>query len=155
MVFRPQDPPSNREGFMSWYREQTQWKEGHSYDNPDLCSPDLRAWFFEMIKEYPPMKGPHASADLDNPKLTDYSLGKSAIYACFAWAEAAAASNAIFSLAEKYRVGFFDVSAGNGGVWLPDAEGNFVCVHGEGASARHERAEMVGTVEERLRPCHP
>jgi len=138
MVFHPEAPPSDREGFMSWYRQQTQWKEGHTYDNPDVCTPDLRAWFFEMIKEYPPMNGPHASEDVDNPKLTDYSIGRSAIYACFAWSQAIAASKAMFSLAEKHRVGFFDVSAAEGGVWLPDAEGSFLCVHGEAAKARNE-----------------
>ena len=79
MVFDPQAPPANREGFMAWYGQQTHWTEDHSYDSPDVCTPDLRAWFFEMMKEYPSMNGPHASEDVDNPKLTDYSIGRSAI----------------------------------------------------------------------------
>ena len=133
MVFDPQSPPSGREGFMSWYQEQTQWAEDHDYNNPDVCTPALRAWFFEMIKEFPAMNGPHASEEVDNPKLTDYCIGRSVIYAAFAWPEAVAASKAVTSLAEKHQVGLFDVSATNGGVWLPAAKGDYVCVHGEGA----------------------
>ena len=49
VVFNPNSPPSDKAGFMDWYRQQTQWKEGHSYDNPDVCTPELRAWFLEMI----------------------------------------------------------------------------------------------------------
>ena len=60
MVFDPQAPPSDREGFMGWYREQTQWGEGHTYNDPAISTAELRAWFFDMIREYPPMNGPHA-----------------------------------------------------------------------------------------------
>jgi hypothetical protein len=35
MVFDPKAPPSDREGYMAWYDQQTLWNEEHSYDNPD------------------------------------------------------------------------------------------------------------------------
>lgn len=133
MVFDPKSPPSDRAGFIGWYRGQTQWKEGHSYDNPDVCTPELRAWFLEMISLYPAMNGPYASRDVDNSKVTDYSVGRSVIYAAFAWSEAEAAFKTMSRLAEKHRVGFFDVSSKNGGVWLPDSVGNYSFVHGERA----------------------
>jgi len=136
MVFDPQASPSDREGFMQWYAQQTQWGENHSYDDPEVCTPELRAWFREMIKEYPPLNGPQASEDVDNPKLTDYSIEKSVVYACFAWSEAVAASKMMFRLAERHRVGFFDVSATDGGVWLPNESGGYSCVHGQGASKK-------------------
>ena len=86
-----------------------------------------------MIKHYPPMNGPLRSDDADDPKVTDYSVGKSVIYSAFAWSEAESAFKTMFSLAEKHKIGFFDVSSSDGGVWLPDSTGNYVCVHGKGA----------------------
>ncbi len=38
MVFDPKAPPSDREGYMAWYDQQTLWNEEHSYDNPDECN---------------------------------------------------------------------------------------------------------------------
>ena len=99
MVFDPKAPPPDREGFMAWYRQETQWKEGHSYNDPEVSTPEFRGWFLEMITKYPAMNGPHASDDIDNPKVTDYSVGKSVIYAAFAWFEAQAAFENVFSLA--------------------------------------------------------
>jgi hypothetical protein len=134
MVFDPKSAPPDRDGFMNWYKQQTGWEEGHSYDNPDVSTPELRAWFLEMITIYPPMNGLYQSEDVDNPKVTDYSVGKTAIYAAFAWSEAESAFKTMFRLAEKHKVGFFDVSSNNGGVWLPDSTGRYVCVHGQGAA---------------------
>ena len=138
MVFAPKAAPADRAGFMNWYRQQTEWKEGHSYDNPEVSTPELRAWFLEMITHYPAMNGPHRLDDVDNPKVTDYSVGKSVIYAAFAWSEAAGAFKTMFSLAEKHKVGFFDVSANDGGVWLPNSAGKYVCVHGKGAGIKSD-----------------
>jgi hypothetical protein len=132
MVFDPTAPPPDRSGFMDWYRQQTKWAEGHGYDNPEVSTPELRSWFLDMITHYPAMNGPHASEE-DTSKVTDYSVGRSVIYAAFAWSEAEPAFRTVFSLAQKHRVGFFDVSATNGGVWMPDSDGPFTCVHGQGA----------------------
>jgi hypothetical protein len=99
---------------MEWYRLQTQWNEGHSYDNADLTTSDLRAWYRDMLSHYPAMNGPDSSDDVDNPKVTDYSIGRSVIYAAFSWSEAEGALEVVFRLAEKHRVGFFDVSAEDG-----------------------------------------
>lgn len=131
MVFDPQAVPSGRAAFMAWYRDQTAWKEGHGYNDPGVSEPKLRAWFLEMIEKFPPMNGPFQSEDVDDPKVTDYSVGRSIIYAAFAWSEQEEAFQTMFGLAEKHRVGFFNVSADEGGVWLPTNEGEYVCVHGE------------------------
>lgn len=130
MVFDPDASPTARDGFMDWYDQQTQWAEDHSYDNPEVCTPELRAWFLELVEEYPVMNGPHASDDFDNPKLSDYSIGKSVIYIAFSWSVADNAYQSVFNLAKKHRVGFFDVSATNSQVWMPDSEHEYVCVHG-------------------------
>jgi hypothetical protein len=135
MVFDPKAPPPDRAGFMAWYREQTQWRERHSYNDPEVSTPELRRWFLDMITNYPVMNGPHASADPNNPKITDYSVGKSVIYAAFAWSAAEAAFQTMFSLSRKHRVGFFDVSGTNGGVWVPGLSGAFSCIHGQEANS--------------------
>jgi hypothetical protein len=129
MVFDPKAPPSDREGFMTWYDQQTLWNEEHNYENPNVSTPELRSWFLEMIKQFPAMNGPYASDDVDDPKVSDYSIGKSAIYVAFAWSQAEAAYQAMFSLAKKHKVGFFDVSADDGQVWATDPSGEYMCIH--------------------------
>jgi len=134
MVFEPHAPPPNRREFLDWYEQQIQWKEGHRYDSPDVTTRSLRAWYMDMITEYPAMNGPYASDDVDSPKVTDYSVGKVIVYASFAWSEAEMAFKTMFMLADKHRVGFFDVSSADGGVWLPDPTGGYFCLHGKDAS---------------------
>ena len=130
MVFDPGAPPRDQTGFMEWYRRQTEWGEDHSYDNPEVSTPRLRLWFLEMIEDYPAMNGLFATDDVDNPKVTDYSVGMSVIYSAFAWSMAKNAYQDMFALAKKHNVGFFDVSAKEGQVWIPDSNGDYVCVHG-------------------------
>jgi hypothetical protein len=121
MVFDPSKAPRNRSDFMAWYTKQTEWSESHAYDDPAVSSAALRNWFMEMIQIFPALNGPHATDD-DNPKATDYSVGRSVIYAAFAWSEAEAAHPAMFGTAQNHGVGFFDVS-GDEGVWLPNDSG--------------------------------
>jgi hypothetical protein len=76
-----------------------------------------------MIKSFPPMNGPLASNDVDDPKVTDYSLARSIIYAAFAWSQAERAHGRTMELAAKHHVGFFDVSSKEGAIWFPTADG--------------------------------
>ena len=55
--------------------------------------------------------------------MTDYSVGRTAIYACFAWSKAEAAYATVVRLAAKHGVGFFNVSSSKSEVWLPDGKG--------------------------------
>ena len=128
MVFDAAAAPQDRPGFKKWYEKQTDWDEGHSYDDPSVCSDRLRAWFLDMIALFPPMNGPHASEDFDDPKVTDYSVGSRAIYAAFAWSEASSARATTLELAQKHRVGFFDVSSKDGGIWQPTRSGGYARV---------------------------
>ena len=131
MVFDPASAPAaDRGAFMDWFRTQTSWSEEHGYNNPTVAAPNLQTWFFNIIKEFPPINGSYRSEDYDNPKLTDYSVGRSIIYAAFGWSQAQDAYATVFKLAQKHRVGFFDVSADDGEVWLPSADGGYQCVHG-------------------------
>ena len=42
MVFDPAVAPRERAEFLEWHAQQTQWNEGHSYDDPIVSSPRLR-----------------------------------------------------------------------------------------------------------------
>ncbi len=131
MVFDPVIAPRDRDGFMSWYDKQTEWSESHDYSNPEVTTPELHSWFLDMIEEFPWIDDPKYMDDVDNPKLTEYNFGSSIIYVAFAWSEAVNARETVFKLARKHKIGFFDVSAENGQVWLPDAKGDYRCIHGD------------------------
>jgi hypothetical protein len=81
-----------------------------------------------MIKEFPQMNGPYATEG-DDLNISDYSIGQSVIYVGFAWSVAEAAREAVFRLATKHRVGFFDVSSETGAVWVPDAANGLKQAH--------------------------
>jgi len=122
MVFDAAVAPRSRTAFIGWYEKQTEWQESHGYNNPEIPAPALRAWFRSIIRMFPPMNGPLASDDLDNPRVTDYSLGRSVIYGAFAWSQAEAARKLAKELAARHGVGFFDVSA-EGDIWCPASPG--------------------------------
>ena len=119
MVFDPNAAPREREEFLAWYGAQTEWAEDHSYDDPMVTSPSLANWFAEMMEVFPPLNGPFASTDYDDPKVTDYSIGRSVIYAGFRWSQAESAFEAVDRLAAKHGVGFFDVSGEDGEIRFP------------------------------------
>jgi hypothetical protein len=127
MVFDVSEAPRSLKAFMDWYGKQTEWQESHGYNNPKVPAAALRSWFREIIKTFPPMNGPLASNDPDDPRTTDYSLGRSVIYAAFAWSKAEAAYEAVKRLADKHKVGFFDVSGEGGDIWLPANGWKFSC----------------------------
>lgn len=149
MVFDPAQPPTYRAGFMEWYAQQTEWGEDHGYNDPEVCTPNLRSWFHELRQDYPAMNGPFASDDVDDPRLTDFCIGRSVIYATFAWSEASRARRKVFDAAAKHGLGFFDVSADDGGVWVPNASGDYECVHG-GQSSRGGLSSIIERLIKRV-----
>lgn len=106
MVFDPAEAPHDRAAFLEWYKQTTEWSEGHSYDDPNNTTLGLRNWFDDIRRTYPPMNGPLATDDYDNLKVTDYSIGHHAIYATFAWSKAEEAYPVVRELAVKHAVGF-------------------------------------------------
>lgn len=119
MVFDPTVAPRNRAAFLDWQNRQLEEEKPDGCDDPKIPAPALRKWFRAIIKTFPPMNGPRAGDDPDDPKVTDYSLGRSVIYAAFAWSEAKAAHEHVKELATKHGVGFFDVSGEEGDIWWP------------------------------------
>ena len=110
LVFEPSAAPRNREHFLVWWDEQAQWSEEHGYNDPSVCSPALQNWYRAITKSFPNLNGPGVSDDEIGPRHTDYSLGKSVIYAAFAWPEAETAYPLVRELAVEHQVGFFDAS---------------------------------------------
>ncbi len=129
MVFEKTKAPATRKEFMAWYEKQTEWAEEHDYQTIRVSSPALQNWFMEMIEKFPPINGKYApnfdsmdekeAEDLDRHTV-DYSIGYNVIYAAFAWSVADEAYEFMRTLAKKHKVGFFDVSADQGDIILPD-----------------------------------
>jgi hypothetical protein len=128
MVFRPEAAPKTRAEFMGWYRDQTKWAEGHSYNDPVVTSNELRNWFMEMITIFPAMNGPYATKNRKNELVTDYCIGRDVIYVTFAWSIAEKAYEVMKSVTEKHKIGFFDASANNGDILFPDGNGMNVSI---------------------------
>ncbi|WP_234825270.1 hypothetical protein [Mycobacteroides abscessus] len=107
-TFDPDKAPSDDGELMSWYEEQAEWSEPHSYDDDSVTTPALRAFYRDMIRSFPPMNGPQAlnSADAD----TDYSIGYGIIYATFRWSRSDEALSKFLSAGVKRRVGICEVS---------------------------------------------
>jgi hypothetical protein len=122
LVFEPTAAPREREAFMAWYRTQAEWSEGHSYDDPRVCSAALQRWFAEIARTFPPMNGPLASEDADDPRVTDHSCGRNVIYSAFASSVAPSAYETVKALALKHNVGFFAASESDGELIFPAAE---------------------------------
>lgn len=131
MVFDAAEAPKERSAFLEWYDDLTEWAEPHTYFDPVVTTPPLRAWFMEMIQAWPAMNGPFQVAfeQSDTPMVTGYSIGYHAIYVDFRWSVARAAYGAVFRCAGQHGVGFFDVSSEKGEVWLPDGRGGLTLAH--------------------------
>jgi hypothetical protein len=125
MLFEPEAPPRGHQGFMEWYSKQVEWGEGHTYNDPAISSERLQKFFSEIIVSFPPLNGVFAEEDLpeDEATATDYSVGREVIYACFSWSKTESAYEAMFNLAAKNGLGFFNVSSETLEVWLPGPEG--------------------------------
>ena len=129
MVFAAEAAPREREEFLDWYDERTEWEEPQGYDDPERSTPALRAWFMEMIETFPAINGPFATDDMDAPALSDYSIGEELIYVAFGWPMAEKAYATAFALAAKHGLGFLDASGESGAVWLPDGKGGLALAH--------------------------
>jgi len=132
VVFDPTKVPADRKGFLAWWQEASKWDdEGHDYNDPQLTTAPLRAWFMDMISGFPPMNGPHAKSELpdDEASATDYTIGKAVIFAAFAWSKGEQAAEAVAQLAERHGLGVFNASSPDGQVYLPGPDGELQLAH--------------------------
>lgn len=145
-VFDPDHAPRDREAFLEWYAELTDWKDHIDYNQPDNASPKLRAWFDDMILEFPPLNGPLAdplnSFEEPSTETTDYSIDEFLIDLGFRWSLAERAYDAVLSRAQKHGVGFFDVSSSELDIVFPGE------TPAHSGTAKKAKAWFDGRVEE-------
>jgi hypothetical protein len=148
MVFKKLAAPKSRVDFMKWYYIQTQFTENHSYNDPANTAVGLNNWFLDMIKIFPAMNGPYSNHDDDNDNefITGYSIGSDVIYIDFRWSVAEKAYNTTLELAEKHRVGFFDVSSDNGDILFPE-NGKLVSI--DELDENHKEANVKSSLRKR------
>ena len=130
MVFAPEAAPSKRGDFLEWYEQQTEFGEDQAYDDPAVSTPALQAFYKELAAGFPP-----AQAEADAPGEeggTDYMIGPALIYMSFLdWDKIDEAHGAVFRIAAKHALGFFDVSSDLAEVWLPDNKGGLRVAHSD------------------------
>jgi hypothetical protein len=121
VVFDPNVAPRERGEFIAWFQRQTEWSEGHAYDDPAVTTPALRGWYEAIRQDYPNLNGPGAADDDHVDDAVDYSIGKNLIYAAFRWTQAEDAYPVVRRLAVEHQVGFYDVSGdeGDGEIYFP------------------------------------
>lgn len=125
MVFAPDLAPAKKRGpFLDWYEQQSEWEEEHTYDNPAVSTPALRAFYEELARDFAPLKD-------DDDDGTDYTIGKAVIYMSFPWDKVDEAHAAVVRLAGKHALGFFDVSSDIAETWLPDGKGGLYIAHSD------------------------
>jgi hypothetical protein len=131
MVFDPDTPPSERDGFLSWFFRTIRLQDGHLTVNPSIAAPALLDWYRDMKVAYPPVAGPDAPeiADRDDTSRTDYRFADTAVFARFDWDVSRQAYRRAMKLAHLHNVGFFDVSGEQAWVWMPAPGDRFIVAH--------------------------
>ncbi|MFK3737564.1 hypothetical protein [Massilia sp. TN1-12] len=126
VVFSPDAAPAKRPAFLDWYEAQTDWPEDHDYADPAVATPALQAFYAELAAAFPP-------ASDETPETgTDYTIGSALIYMTFNdWDKIDEAHGAVFELAAKHALGFFDVSSDLAEAWLPDRKGGLRLAHSD------------------------
>ena len=135
MVFNKEVAPKNETNFMEWYENQIQWSENNSFDDLENTSEDLKDWFMDIKNTFPAKIGPFSSDDEDDPKITDFRIGKNFVQASFDPSQAELAYPTMFMLAGKHKVGFFDKSA-KYGIFFPDKNGSLKSLKGKKESRK-------------------
>jgi hypothetical protein len=116
-VFDADVAPRDANAFDRWFGEQTAWDEAHTYDDPGVASPRLRAWLDEMALAFPAMSGNQL---VDDARSADYIIGPALIYVAFGWLQAGNACRRAVELAAKHGVGFFDIAGDGEPIWSTD-----------------------------------
>jgi hypothetical protein len=126
MVFAPELAPAKKRGpFLDWYDQQSEWEEGHDYNDAAVCTPALRAFYEELAAEFAPLQND------DDEANTDYTIGSAVIYMSFPWDKVDEAHAAVVRLAGRHALGFFDVSSDIAETWLPDGKGGLYIAHSD------------------------
>ncbi|OBF87921.1 hypothetical protein A5791_18505 [Mycobacterium sp. 852002-51163_SCH5372311] len=108
LAFDPGAAPGDDE-LLAWYQKQAEWSEPHSYDDPAVTTPGLRAFYRDLVKIFRPLNGPDAPVDDDSADTT-YAIGSSIVYVAFRWSKEEHAREVFLRLARVHGVGVCEVS---------------------------------------------
>lgn len=103
MVFDLTAAPEDKVAFEAWFDRQVNWSESHDYEDPAVATPALQAWFHEMRKALPAMRGPFASKENG---LTDYCIGENLIAVVLHGSDTPADYEMARAVANRLGVGF-------------------------------------------------
>jgi hypothetical protein len=120
-AFDPDTAPGDA-NMLAWYEKQAEWSESHSYQDPAVTTPKLRAFYREIIKVFPPMSGPDCPDD-DEEADTDYTIGRNILYGAFRWSKYHHAREVFLQLGQVHGVGVCEVSEAGPPSHRPDALG--------------------------------
>jgi hypothetical protein len=126
MIFDPSAVSVDRHAFLQWYSDMTDWDDSEPYDDPAGAHSRIRSWYDEISKTFPPLSTLDESLQVDEARLTDYSIGESFIYVGFGWSMVKEAYRTTKLVAGQNELGFYDVSSPAGEVFLPDQRGGLV-----------------------------
>lgn len=111
MVFEGSKAPRTKEEFLEWYDKQTQWGEGHGYDDISVASPKLQSFYKALLESYKTLEECDGSEE-DGRCLLSSAIGRDIIYLCFPRGTDIDYYEEIMDLADDYGVGFYDASGG-------------------------------------------
>ncbi|MBI1362070.1 MAG: hypothetical protein GC155_17475 [Alphaproteobacteria bacterium] len=131
VVFESGAAPEDRAEFLAWYTEAARLGDCILSSDPATTSPHLRAWYRNMIEQFPPIDGPDAVwiGDRDNQCVADYRFTPVAVFVAFQWEASRHAHRQAIKLARNHRVGFFDASGEDTAVWGMSSKGAYTILH--------------------------
>ncbi len=101
----------------SYMEEFTEYKEDKDYNSLEDSSEIIVNWSKKMFEKFPPLNGEYAPSEEQfhlkeiETHLTDYSIGKNAVFCAFGWDVAEEALEDIIAMADEYKAGVYDLQS--------------------------------------------
>lgn len=119
-AFDPEAAPIADVDMPAWFRAQNEIAQD-SYSDPAVTTPELRAFYRDIIEAFPPMNGPDAPSGDDAD--TDYCIRPGILYVSFRWGKAEQARGMFVRLGQVHGVGVYEISDSPAAIHRPTEEG--------------------------------
>ena len=104
--------------FPAWWERQSAWSEDHSYSDPAVTTPALRAFHTDMLHYFPDLQAEVRACDALGTEpdpdrvenFADYCIGSRLIYMTFFWSRAARAITTVETVALRHGLAVARVS---------------------------------------------
>ncbi|MFL0356336.1 hypothetical protein ACI5KX_07620 [Erythrobacter sp. GH1-10] len=127
LVFDPEVPPRNDDGFREWFESEIRDGDDNSSSSEEVVeSKALKAFYAEMREIFTPISGPDAvdlpasSPPIRQLRSGDYGFRPHSIYLGFRWEAADMARASASTIAKHLGLGFYFVSSEYGQAVFPD-----------------------------------